>query len=347
MKKTIMVLLVSCTSLLLAAQKDAGETPFLVKSLAGQPVKDVEVETSGGNISVQGDASDSRIEVFIWASNGKRGSNLSKEDIQSRLDEYYDLKIDVKNSTLTATAKPKTKMKDWKKGLSISFKVFVSRDVSTDLTTSGGNIDLRGLSGEQRITTSGGNLHIDDIKGKLKGSTSGGNIHVKNSNENIDLTTSGGNIEAENCTGGIKLGTSGGSLRLMKLDGNINASTSGGNVNADDIKGDLVANTSGGNINLAGLACNVSTGTSGGDIRVTVKEPGKFVRIRNSGGRIELQLPAGKGYDLDLTGDNVQADNLGNFQGKREHDQIDGKVNGGGTEVNVNASSGKLVLTLK
>jgi DUF4097 and DUF4098 domain-containing protein YvlB len=348
MKKTILIFLISCIAGTLIAQNDTKQDPFLIKSLAGESVKQVEVETSGGNISVESVAADqSRVEVFIWPSGRNRGASVSKEDIQKRLDELYDLKIAVAGNKLTAIAKPKSRNMNWKNGLSISFKVFVTKNVSTNLTTSGGNIDLRALSGEQRITTSGGNLTIDNVKGKLRGTTSGGNIRVKDSDDNIDLTTSGGNIEANNCTGGIKLVTSGGSIMLANLDGNVDATTSGGDVRANEIKGDLEASTSGGNIDLLALSCNVSTATSGGNIKVAIKVPGKFIKIKNSGGKIDLELPAGKGYDLDLSADKIKTNNLANFSGKMEDDELDGKLNGGGTQVTVKASSGRLNLTFK
>ncbi|MEP7142388.1 MAG: DUF4097 family beta strand repeat-containing protein [Ferruginibacter sp.] len=348
MKKTILILLISCTVSTLFAQNDSKQDAFLTKSLAGQSVKQVEVETSGGNITVESTAvGQERVEVFIWPSGRNKGASVSKEEIQKRLDELYDLKIAVADNQLTAIAKPKKRNMNWKNGLSISFKVFLAKDVSTHLTTSGGNIDLRALSGEQKITTSGGNLTIDNVKGKLRGTTSGGNIYVKNSDDNIDLTTSGGDIEANNCTGGIKLVTSGGSILLTDLNGNVDATTSGGNVRANDIRGELEASTSGGNINLLALSCNVSTSTSGGNIRVAMNDPSKFIKIRNSGGKIELELPSGKGYDLDLSGDKIKTGNLANFSGKVEDDRVNGKLNGGGTQVTADAGGGRLILTLK
>lgn len=346
MKQTFLMMAICLATGSLWAQNDAKQAPFLTKSLPGNTVKQVEVETSGGNISVESvEAGQARVEVFIWPSNRNKAG--SKEEIQKKLDEFYDLKIDVAGDKLTAIAKSKSKKWDSKNSLSISFKVFVGKNVSTHLSTSGGNIDLRAVSGEQRISTSGGNLAIDDVKGKLRGTTSGGNIRVKNCSENIDLTTSGGNIDANNCTGEIKLVTSGGSIMLAALNGNVDATTSGGDVRANDVRGDLEASTSGGNINMTALSCNLSTSTSGGNINVAVKEPGKFIRIRNSGGKIELELPAGKGYDLDLSGDKIKTDNLANFSGKLGEDEVNGKLNGGGTQVRVDASSGRVVLTLR
>jgi len=344
MKKLLLILLVACCSNILLAQE-----AFLVKNFKGESVKEIESTTSGGNISVEVAAPDQqRVEVFIWLSGrNKKDASVSKEEIQKRLDELYDLNVSLSGNKLTAIAKPKQRNMNWKKGLSISFKIFVDKNVATNLTTSGGNIDLRGIAGEQDITTSGGNLTIDHVKGKLKGVTSGGNIDVRDADDDIDLTTSGGNIDANNCTGKIKLSTSGGNVVLENLSGDVNATTSGGDVRGNDIKGDLSAHTSGGNVTLEGLACNVTAGTSGGDVKVAIKEPGKFIRIGNSGGNIVLQLPAGKGYDFDLSADKIKTEGLVNFSGKVEEDELKGNINGGGTKVTINAGGSNIMLTLK
>lgn len=348
MKKIFLSLLVLSLGNLLIAQDEGRQQPYQVKSLAGESVRQVEIETSGGNITVENIAAEQpRIEVFVWPSNRRKGTTLSKEEIQKKLDEFYDLRIGVNDNKLTATARSKSRKWDSKNALSISFKVFVTRNVSTNLTTSGGNIKLTDLSGEQKITTSGGNLVIDKVRGKLKGSTSGGNILVNNSDENINLVTSGGNVEARKCTGEVKLVTSGGNIVLHDLKGNIEATTSGGNVEANGIGGDLEATTSGGNIDLTALACNLSTATSGGDIRVILSEAKSFVKINNSSGNIELQIPAGKGYDLDLSASKIKTTNLANFNGKTEDDEMNGTINGGGTKLRVDAGSGRINLTLK
>ena len=347
MKKIFLILMISCTASTLFAQYNSKE-PFLTKSLASDAIKDVEVETSGGNISVESVAAgQERVEMYIWPSNRNNGASVSKEAIQKTLDEYYNLKLEAAGSKLTAIAKSKSREWNSKNSLSISFRVFVTKNISTHLSTSGGNINLTAILGEQKITTSGGNITINNVKGKIKGTTSGGNIQVKDADNDIDLTTSGGNVEANNCTGSVKLSTSGGNVQLVNLNGNVDANTSGGNVTANTIKGDLAAHTSGGNVELFGLSCNLNASTSGGDIKVTIAEAAKSIKIKNSGGKVELQLPAGKGYDLDLSADKIKTDKLNNFTGKAGDDEIAGTINGGGTKVNVNANSGKLVLTFK
>src|SRR4026208_2113939 len=178
MKKFFFLTLITTLSISVIAQNKA---PYMTNSLSSESVKSKEGQPSGGSISVTGvnSAAETKVEVYI-SSNMGRDNTLSKEELEKRL-QKYDLNVSVSNNKLTAIAKPKERNMDWDKGLSISFKIFVLKNVSTDLSTSGGSISLTNLTGDQRFTTSGGSLHIDNVGGKMDGRTSGGSIDLKNS----------------------------------------------------------------------------------------------------------------------------------------------------------------------
>jgi DUF4097 and DUF4098 domain-containing protein YvlB len=347
MLKLFFLFLVSSLLVGTAGAQSSGHTPpYLVKSLSGASIKQVSVETTGGNISVTGgEDAEARVEVYIWGNNNNE--DLPKAEIQRRLDELYEFGITVSNNKVTAYAKPKERSMNWKKGLTISFKVYAPRMVSTMLRTSGGNVRLKELTGTQDFRTSGGNLDLDHLGGKVTGNTSGGNISIEDSKEDINLTTSGGNIEAINCSGNLRLSTSGGNLRLRLLQGTVNASTSGGNVEGEEVKGELSAHTSGGNVRLRDLSCSLDASTSGGNVEVSMKELGKYLTLNNSSGDIDLQLPQDKGLDLRIRGDKVKANSLNNFKGEKNEDRIDGTMNGGGIPVKVDGGSGRVSLTFR
>jgi DUF4097 and DUF4098 domain-containing protein YvlB len=328
------------------AQTNRSELPYMSKSFANEAINDVEVKTSGGSISVAGvNTSEARVEVYI--NPNKSSDDLSKEDIKRRLDEKYDLNVSFSNNKITAIAKPKERNMNWKKALNISFKVFVPKNITSDLTTSGGSISLTNLSGSQDFKTSGGSLHVDNVSGKVDGRTSGGSIHVANSKDDISLATSGGSIHAENCNGNLRLATSGGSIDLSDLKGNIEANTSGGSINGNDIEGELSTSTSGGSLRLNDMACSLEASTSAGTIDVSVKELGKYIKISNSGGNITLAIPGNKGVDLRLSGQRVSAPALTNFDGSMDDNQVEGKLNGGGVPVTVRAGGGKVNLSMR
>lgn len=347
MKKYLILLAIIVTSFAVNAQNKSDKEPYLTRTFPSETITSVVSKTSGGNITVTAvNPSESRVEVFVWQ-NGRRNDALSNDELKTKIANDYDLDISVNNGKLTATASPKNRITNWKRTLSFSFRIYVSENVSTKLETSGGNIVLTGLSGDQDFTTSGGNLDLNGLSGKVKGRTSGGNIYLQNCKNDLDLTTSGGNIDAQNSTGNITVTTSGGSIKLNKLSGNIKAQTSGGNVEGKTITGELVAHTSGGNVSLHELSCSVDASSSGGNVDVEIKDLGKYVKLHNSGGHINLTIPKDKGYVLNLHADKVNIPMLSNFSGKGDNKMWEGTVNGGGIPVNVDAAGGKIDLVFE
>ena len=348
MKKTFSLLMLALLVISVNAQFNAEKTPLVTQSLTVDNIKSILAETSGGSISVTGvNASEAKIEVYV-VPNNYRKNDLSESEIRARMASDYKLTITTSNNKLTVIAEPKDRKMDWKKALNFSFKIFVPKNMSTDLSTSGGSISLKNLSGDLKFRTSGGSLNVEDAGGKIDGRTSGGSIHLENSTvDEADLATSGGSIDARKSEGKLRLSTSGGSLNLRDLKGDIKATTSGGSIDGRSVYGELVTHTSGGSIHLEDLYCSLETSTSGGNINVSIKEPGKYVRISNSSGSIDLELPKGKGLNLDLSADKIKTEHMENFAGKMEDDRVEGKLNGGGPVVKADAGSGKIYLKLK
>ncbi|HXB29718.1 MAG TPA: hypothetical protein VNW49_07860 [Puia sp.] len=335
------------SAILVQAQDSQKGLLYLSKPLSAESINQVEAKTSGGGIEVTGvNPSEARIEVYV-TENGHR-SSYSKEEIQKMIANDYDFSVTASGNKLTAIAKLKKGFRNWNNNqLSISYSIYVPVSCTTQLNTSGGGISISNLNGEQHFYTSGGGLEVKSLSGKIVGRTSGGGITVSDSKDNIDLETSGGGIEASHCSGQIRLNTSGGSLELKDLNGNIRATTSGGNVDAEKITGEFNTNTSGGNISLTAISGSLEASTSGGNIDVQVSETGKYVKLSNSGGSVHLEIPKGKGLDLDIHGDRIKTEGLNNFSGSLEKQSITGTVNGGGTPVDINAGSGGVTLAIK
>jgi Tfp pilus assembly protein FimT len=341
MKKSLLSIIAILSSLFLFSQNENAK-PYLTKTFGA--VDKVFSKTTGGNISVTpADKNDTRVEVFIHQNN-KSNNKLSDEEIKSRLADDYELTIAAEGGKLTVMAKPKHRIKDWKRSLSISFKIYAAKDAALDLSTGGGNIHLAGLSGDKVFRTSGGNLVLSDLSGKSKGETSGGNIILKNSKDIFNLRTSGGNIQAENSSGDIDISTSGGNILVENLKGTVKVKTSGGNIKCESVEGELLASTSGGNVSLQNLDCSLKTSTSGGNIDVTMKGVGNYVSIINSSGRVRLQIPKESAVDLKLSAMKISTGNMEHFKGSISKEDVDGSLNGGGVLVKIDASSGDIDL---
>lgn len=342
--KTIFTLLIA-TCIGLAAFGQDDQKPYLTKSLANDGINSVMVSTSAGGITVSGKSGEApRIEVYIKGNNGR---DLSKEEIEKRLADDYDMTISVNGHELSAIVKNKHEMTDWHHSISISFKIFVPEQSSTNLHTSGGGIMLDNLKGTETFSTSGGGLILDKLTGTISGKTSGGVIEVTDCGDDIDLHTSGGGIIAKGCNGKIRLVTSGGGLELEHLKGTIYAHTSGGGVEGRDIEGELTTGTSGGSIDLTDMACSLEANTSAGGLRAQMRAMGKYLRLSTSAGDIELEIPAKQGLDLDLSAQRISDNMLTNFTGTWDKRHVTGSVNGGGIPVQAHASSGDIDVSVK
>ncbi|KQS33525.1 DUF4097 family beta strand repeat-containing protein [Dyadobacter sp. Leaf189] len=343
MKKRHLLLIVF--PLLLAtgalAQSDS-EQPYVSKKFTSSSLKELVVETSGGSISVTGGRSDGfKVDMFVKPNNWNGKDELSKDEIEDRLEDY-DILIGTEGNKVVATAKRKsgTTWND-KKSISIGFKVYAPRNVATNLKTSGGSIKIASLTGEQNFQTSGGSLKVEDLSGMIHGRTSGGSIDVTNCTNEIDLETSGGSIKATGLKGKIELNTSGGSITLNSINGDVVAHTSGGSVKGDDISGALDTGTSGGSVRLANVSGSIKASTSAGSVEVELTKLGKYVDISSSAGSVRVTMPMDAGMDLNLKGNKVSIP-LKNFDGRAEKEYVRGKMNGGGIPVTLSASSGSV-----
>jgi hypothetical protein len=331
-KKLFTLLVIAACQSVTAFAQNNNQTPYLTKSLSGDAISKVVVNTSAGGIQVSGESGQSpRVEVYIRGNNNRE---LSKEEIKKRLDENYDLNIVVNGHELSAIVKNKHRNYNWNdnNGINISFKIYVPEQVSTDLQTSGGGIALDHLKGNETFSTSGGGLQIDALSGVIHGRTSGGGIQISNSSDDIDMVTNGGGIDARKCSGTIRLQTSGGGLRLDDLEGKITAHTSGGGIEGRRIKGELVTGTSGGGIDLKEMDCALDAITNSGSLNAQMIHVNKYLKLEASSGNIRLQLPSKEGFNLDLTAERIN-DKVDGFSGDWGKSKVNGTINGGGISV--------------
>jgi len=248
------------------------DEPYRVETFDINAAGKLNVNTSGGYITVKGSSSNSvRVEMYVR----KNGRNYLPED--TNLDEW---EINISESGNTVKAKAKRRDNGWslfgRNNFSISFVVYTPREISTDLNTSGGHIKIHGLEGNQQLATSGGHLNMSNLKGTVNARTSGGYIELSDVQGDVEARTSGGYINVENATGKLAVKTSGGQIDLKNVNGSIKARTSGGRISA------------------------------------SLTSIDQFVDLRTSGGNVSIGVPANIGLDLDLRGSyvNTQLENF-------------------------------------
>lgn len=293
---------------------------YTTEKFPASSITQVDVQTGGGQITISGDAtSEASVEVFLHANN--KADARTTDEVTALFKKEYDFSLAVQNGTLKVSAKRKNGLRG-NQSLSVSFHIVVPEKVNTKLLTGGGSIKLERLAGTQSFKTGGGSLQFGSINGIINGETGGGSI------------------TAMNCKGTLNLVTGGGSIALEKLSGTIDIRTGGGSIKGSQLTGTLATNTGGGSVELKDLACELAVNTGGGSISASLAKTSGPISLKTGAGSINVKLPAGGGYDVDLRGSRVNATNLRNFSGSQKKDELKGQVNGGGVALTASTGSG-------
>ncbi len=268
---------------------------LLEKSFNTSPGKTFHIEASFGDVRIT-TTNDSKVTLKI------KGNESS----------YKKLEIEFKNndSGVSVIAKKKSNwniFNFWGKN-NLIFELTIPKEYNVDAFTSGGDMNVEGLTGKVELHTSGGDINLSDINGPTKVKTSGGDITLKN------------------ITG----------ASIMK--------TSGGDIVAQSFNGNLDASTSGGDISLSGSDAEIKASTSGGDIQLNYSGSNKGISLYSSGGDIEVKLPKDFTADAKLTssGGSVRCKfKMSEIEEVSSHKMI-GKFNGGGEPLTIKTSGGSI-----
>jgi len=196
---------------------------------------------------------------------------------------------------------------------------------------------------DARLNTSGGGIAASDLTGEVKADTSGGGLRFARLHGPLNGDTSGGGIRVTDCEGTIKIDTSGGGIEVTGGSGSLHGDTSGGSITVKNFKGPASVDTSGGGIEIENVAGKIKGDTSGGSIHAVLLSPiPGDVSLSTSGGGVSVSVAGDAAFNLDAeaSGGGVHCDLPVTVQGKREHDQLKGTVNGGGPVLHLETSGG-------
>lgn len=284
------------------AAAQSREGAYRVEEFPVTGMVSLEVQTSGGSISVVG-ANEDKVTVEMYVR--KRGDYIASGEAD--LDDF-DIDISQDGNKVWAVAERNSSGINWGDNYSISFVVYTPRQTRSRLHTSGGSVSARNLEGSQELRTSGGSVNAEGINGQMVLKTSGGSISITDSQGDTEAYTSGGSININALSGDLNAKTSGGTISLNDMEGSVEAKTSGGSINADILAAGEVIDlrTSGGSINImvpgqngydldlkgtrvdADLE-NFSGKSEKDEIKGTINGGGVTLKARTSGGTIRLR----------------------------------------------------------
>ncbi len=246
-------------------------------------------------------------------------------------------------------------------------------DGQVDLVTAGGNITAGRVGAfvnaenavahsaaksagrvAAHLETQGGHITIRDVAGALQAATAGGHIVTGNINGDATLRTGGGHIQTGRITGIATLETGGGNIRVEKGGASVTADTAGGQINLDEAAGALHLQTGGGAVHIDHVTGpTLLEGSSGGiflrqvdaPLRVSVGSGNMIVYVpRQLTATIDAIVERSGGYaviaDPSLA---LRIDSRDSESGSRTM-RFQGKLNGGGEVLHLQAASGNIIL---
>lgn len=231
----------------------------------------------------------------------------------SRAEEKMRFEIEKTQSGVKVLAKKKSS--SWFNFFSsgnydVRIEVMIPKNYNTDIETSGGDISIAELKGDNNLHTSGGDVKLNNTEGELFVQTSGGDIRLDYQNGRSNLSTSGGDIT------------------VVKAYGDLKASTSGGDINIESSNGKIYAKT------------------SGGDIELTYEGSNKGIEARTSGGRIHAKLPSvfKANVFLETSGGDIESNFDNSRTNKVTRSSYKAEYNGGGEKLNLETSGGDIIV---
>ncbi len=297
-------------------------TPTIVKTYNLDQPGTLNAKSSGGGVQVRThDQNKVVVELYIR----KNGKLLSPSD--PAVDDVlgiYNLDIGKDGSVITANIERRLRINPWQ-NTGISLTIIVPREMSCNVSSSGGGLKISGVKGTHNFSSSGGGVQLEDITGTTTASSSGGGVTTNNQNGDVHLSSSGGGIT------------------LDDAHGSVYAHSSGGGVHLNNIHGDVNAGSSGGGVSVSGEAGSVKATSSGGPVRINIANLSKELYLQSSGGGINATIKNGNdlGLDLDLSSDKVNIE-LRNFSGRVEKNRVKGTLNNGGIPVYMHSSGGNV-----
>jgi len=266
------------------------------KTFATIPGKLLKIEAQNGSVKIE---TWSKSEVYVKV----LGNKKAKEKLDFKfVEEDWDVYISSKRKGGFWSF-------NWGNSPKVRFEILVPKSYNTKISTSGGNVGVKDLTGNIDGKTSGGDFKLYDNVGKTNVSTSGGDIIIKNSEGSTSASTSGGDISIVEFNGDLEVATSGGDIEMKGGNARIDASTSGGDVKLDYSGENLGINlsTSGGDITVylpADFNAKANLKTSGGDVSCNLST-NNVIKISSS--RVEADLNnGGKNLICRTSGGDIQ-----------------------------------------
>jgi DUF4097 and DUF4098 domain-containing protein YvlB len=161
----------------------------------------------------------------------------------------------------------------------IRLEVRVPREMTGDIHTGDGSIELRGLRGSLRVNTGDGSIHGEDLDGSLDAQTGDGSVHIQGRFDDVRLHTQDGSVEL-NADDGSRVRSE---WRVQTGDGSVHVRV------PRNLSADLDLHTGDGTIQLDVPSMSVNGRQQEHDVRGKLNGGGPTFTVRTGDGSITFR----------------------------------------------------------
>lgn len=245
-----------------------------------------------------------------------------------------------------------------------SLVVKVPKRSSITLDNRNGNVDLSGLTGDQRITNAFGNVTLSGVSGTVDISNKNANVTVRdiggatkifNEFGNVEARTivgalelrhRNGNVEVEGVKGDSKVSSSFGSLDVKDIDGALNVSARNTSVEVLRVTNDVEVDNQFQSVRLEGIKGSATVSNRNGNVDIRYDEPPlKNIQVNSQFGDVTVAVPASSAFSIDAR--TRYASVSSDFPELKQDDNqgrssITGRVGTGGPDIRIDNRNGSI-----
>lgn len=313
-----LLLLLTSSILLLAAESWAAAEGSFQKTLNVNGATSIDIETGSGGVQVRtGNSSQVEIRGRIRATNWFGGSNV----------EERVRKIEA-NPPIQQTGNDirigHIEDQELRRNISISYELVVPAETRLRSHTGSGSQTVEGIRGPVELETGSGSLKFSNI-----GST-------------VRAESGSGAIDADRVSGNLRAKSGSGSIRATSIGGGFEGSTGSGDITFSQTEpGAVRVETGSGSMDLRGVRGSLHGQSGSGSIRAEGDPKGPW-DLHTGSGSVHVKFPSGASFDLYAhTGSgSVTVNQPITVQGQLGRKEVRGKVRNGGVSVQIETGSG-------
>lgn len=319
----------------------------------------VRIDTPQGDISVDGVGDTKQLRVVVR----KTGYAMSEDEARSRA-TAAGVSVQQSGNEVSLQANPKGQDESTSR---VSFEVHLPRNVTLDLRTGHGDVQVDGIAGsvsanaargDVRLRDVGGDARVDVGRGDARVSDAKGNVHISGKGSEVEVTdVTGaatidgefyGPITARNVTQGARFVSSHTDLTIGGLPGRMTVES--GDLSVANATGPFLLTTGDKSISLEDLSGRIRVQNKRGDITVRLKSsPKDEIDLSNDSGGIELALPAKSAFEIAAASRGGDIDNeldpsVLKVTRQGGDSKLDGKVGAKGPKITLSTSYGPIRL---